>query len=73
MMGKKSNNNHWIEQCIVVFGKKIRLHLHPDETGGFWVDSPDMKGLVTQGDTVSEAVENGFDAAMTITEAKVHA
>lgn len=54
---------------VIVRGKKIRLHLHFDEDGGFWVDSPDMRGLVTQGEDTEEAISNGVDAALALMEA----
>ncbi|MBI2901242.1 MAG: type II toxin-antitoxin system HicB family antitoxin [Planctomycetes bacterium] len=61
------------ETCVpvaaVVRGKRVRLHLHFDEDGGYWVDSPDMRGLVTQGDTTDEAIANGVDAALALLEA----
>ena len=60
----------YIPVGVVVRGKKLRLHLHFDEDGGFWVDSPDMRGLVTQGDTTEEAVSNGIDAALALLEAE---
>lgn len=58
----------YIPVPVVVRGRKIRLYLHFDEDGGYWVDSPDMKGLVTQGDSTDEAIENGVDAALALIE-----
>ena len=55
---------------VVVRGRRVRLHLHFDDDGGFWVDSPDLRGLVTQGDSTDEAVVNGVDAALTLLEAR---
>lgn len=58
----------YVSVTVVVRRKPIRLRLHVDEDGGYWVDSPDMKGLVTQGDTTDEAIANGLDAALTLME-----
>jgi predicted RNase H-like HicB family nuclease len=60
----------YIVSTVCVRGRKLRLHLHFDEDGGFWVNSPDMKGLVTQGETTDEAVSNGVDAACALMEAR---
>lgn len=32
--------------------------LHPDETGGYWVEVPSLPGCFSQGDTKEEALEN---------------
>ncbi|MBN2302980.1 MAG: type II toxin-antitoxin system HicB family antitoxin [Anaerolineae bacterium] len=32
--------------------------LHPDETGGYWVDVPSLPGCISQGDTKEEALAN---------------
>lgn len=55
--------------AVVVRGRKIILHVHFDEDGGYWVDSPNMRGLVTQGETTDEAIANGVDAALALMEA----
>ena len=36
--------------------------LEPDEDGGFTVIVPSLPGVVTQGETVAEALENARDA-----------
>jgi predicted RNase H-like HicB family nuclease len=36
--------------------------LEPDEDGGFTVLVPSLPGVVTQGETVAEALENARDA-----------
>lgn len=35
---------------------------HPEEDGGYSVDFPDLLGCVTEGDTLSEAVDMAEDA-----------
>jgi predicted RNase H-like HicB family nuclease len=60
----------YIVSTVYVRGRKLRLHLHFEEDGGFWVNSPDLKGLVTQGETTDEAVANGVDAALALMEAR---
>lgn len=58
----------YIPVAVVVRGRKMRLYLHFDEDGGYWVDSPDMRGLVSQGETTDEAIANGVDAALALVE-----
>lgn len=41
---------------------KIPLVLAPQPQGGFTVTSPALPGLVTEGDSVEEALENVRDA-----------
>jgi len=53
---------------VSVAERKITVHVHPDETGGYWVDSPTLRGLVTQGETLDEAVENSLEAASLLLE-----
>ena len=36
--------------------------LHPDETGGYWVEVPALPGCASQGETVEEALDNVKDA-----------
>jgi predicted RNase H-like HicB family nuclease len=60
----------YIPITVVVRGRHIHLRLHFDEGGGFWVDASNMRGLVTQGDTVEEAVANGVDAALALIESE---
>lgn len=52
-----------MEVRITINNKKITLILTPAQEGGYVVTSPDLKGLVTQGDTKEEAITNGYDAA----------
>ncbi len=61
----------YIPTPVIVRGKRIRLHLHFDEAGGYWVDSPDLRGLVTQGETTDEALANGVDAALTLMDGEI--
>ena len=69
----RGNQETYIVSTVYVLGRKLRLHLHFDEDGGFWVNSPDLKGLVTQGDSTDEAIANGVDAALALTEARAKA
>ena len=60
----------YVLSTVSVRGRKLRLHVHFDEDGGFWVNSPDLKGLVTQGGSTDEAIANGVDAACALMEAR---
>jgi len=42
--------------------KKIRVIVQEDESGGYYVYSPDLKGCVSQGDTEAEAMRNFAEA-----------
>ncbi len=46
----------------------IRLLLTPAAEGGFVVTSPDLPELVTEGDTVAEALHNAKDALEAVRE-----
>ena len=48
---------------------KIPLLLTPQLEGGFTVTSPLLPELVTEGDTIDEALENARDALTTVVEA----
>lgn len=48
---------------------KVPLLLSPQPEGGFTVTSPLLPELVTEGDTVEEALENVRDALAAIVEA----
>jgi antitoxin HicB len=48
---------------------KIPLLLEPQPEGGFTVTSPVLPELVTEGDTVDEAVANARDALAAVIEA----
>ncbi len=63
----------YIVSTVYVGGRKLRLHLHFDEDGGFWVNSPDIMGLVTQGDSTDAAIANGVDAARALMQARAKA
>ena len=41
---------------------RVSLVLEPQPEGGYTVTSPTLPGLVTEGDTVEEALENARDA-----------
>ncbi len=52
---------------IRVRKRRITLKLNPEtEDGGFVVTSPTLRGLNTQGDSVSEAIANGHEAALAL-------
>lgn len=38
-------------------------HLSKEEGGGFLIEFPDLPGCMSDGDTIDEAIANGFDAA----------
>ena len=48
---------------------KIPLVLSPQPEGGFTVSSPVVPELVTEGDTVDEAISNAKDALAAVIEA----
>jgi antitoxin HicB len=48
---------------------KVPLVLTPQPEGGFTVTSPVLPELITEGDTVEEAVDNARDALMAVVEA----
>jgi predicted RNase H-like HicB family nuclease len=70
---RSSPQEAYIVSTVFVGRRKLRLHLHLDEGGGFWVNSPDLKGLVTQGESSDEAILNGVDAARALLEASAKA
>ena len=45
--------------------KNFGFRIHKAEEGGYWLDSKDLPGLYTQGDTLSELFENLEDAVLT--------
>ena len=47
---------------------KVPLALEPQPEGGYTVTSPALPGLVTEGDTVHEALENARDALIVVLE-----
>ena len=46
----------------------IRIHLEAQPEGGYTVTSPDVRGLVTEGETIEEAVENAQEVARLLYE-----
>ena len=38
-------------------------HLLEEEGGGYLIEFPDLPGCMSDGDSIQEAIENGFDAA----------
>ena len=66
----KADQETYVEYDVSVRGSRLRLRLHPDEAGGYWVNSPDMQGLISQGETTDDAVRNGIDAALSLIESR---
>lgn len=50
------------------FGYRIPLHLEPQPEGGFTVTSPALPELLTEGDTIDEAMRNADDAFAAVLE-----
>ena len=48
---------------------KVPLILDPQPEGGYTVTSPLLRGLVTEGDTIAEALYNAQDAFQAVLEA----
>ena len=51
---------------------KVPLILDPQPEGGYTVTSPLLRGLVTEGDTIAEALFNAQDAFQAIVEMHEH-
>ena len=47
---------------------KVPLRLEPQPEGGFTVTSPAMRGLVTEGETVAEALAHAAEALELVLE-----
>ena len=47
---------------------RVPLVLTPQEEGGYTVTSPDLPELVTEGDSVCDALENAKDALSAVIE-----
>jgi antitoxin HicB len=47
----------------------IPLTLEPQPEGGYAVRSPALPGLITEGDTEAEALENAWDALLALLDA----
>ncbi len=47
---------------------KVPLILEPQPEGGYTVTSPLLRGLVTEGDTIAEALFNAQDAFQAVVE-----
>jgi antitoxin HicB len=47
---------------------RIPLTLTPQPEGGFVVTSPTLPELITEGDSVQDAIENAYDAFETVVE-----
>ena len=47
---------------------KVPLILDPQPEGGYTVTSPLLRGLVTEGDTIAEALHNAQDAFQAVLE-----
>ncbi len=53
--------------------KRFAVVLEPDAEGGFTVLVPSLPGVVTQGETVNEALENARDAiSLTLQDEEEH-
>ena len=37
---------------------KVKVIIHPDETGGFWAEVPGFPGCVSEGETLDEVRAN---------------
>jgi predicted RNase H-like HicB family nuclease len=37
---------------------KVKVIIHPDETGGFWAEVPGLPGCVSEGETLDEVRAN---------------
>lgn len=44
-------------------------HLLQEEGGGFLIEFPDLPGCMSDGETIEETIDNGFDAAQCWIEA----
>jgi len=63
LRGKTSQFSTDRAYTMTVFKKKFRVILHPDlESGGYWIECPELPGCSSQGDTVEEALEMIKDA-----------
>ncbi|HYE78520.1 MAG TPA: type II toxin-antitoxin system HicB family antitoxin, partial [bacterium] len=49
----------------------IRVHLEAQPEGGYTVTSPDLQGLVTEGETIEECLENAQEVARLLYESYV--
>lgn len=47
---------------------RVPLSLEPQPEGGYTVTSPAVPGLVTEGETVAESLENAWDALLCLLE-----
>jgi len=41
---------------------KVKVLIHPDETGGFWAEVPAVPGCVSEGETMEEVKRNIAEA-----------
>ena len=41
---------------------RYTIILHPNPEGGYWISVPALKGCYSQGNTITEAIENGKEA-----------
>jgi antitoxin HicB len=51
-----------LKESIVSYVYRVPLVMTPQQEGGFTVTSPALPGLVTEGDTLEQALENAKDA-----------
>jgi len=57
------NGGGALELWLDVRGTQYAVDLTPQSDGGYVVTSPDMPGLVTEGDTFDEAMRAAVEAA----------
>ncbi len=63
LVGKTSQIATEKSYTVTVSRKNFRVILHPDlESGGFWVECPELPGCSSQGDSVEEALDMIKDA-----------
>ncbi len=56
------------EEVVEITRHKLPLTVKPVEEGGYLVTCPDVPGLLTDGETLEEALANMSDAVQTLIE-----
>jgi len=41
---------------------KLKVIIHQAEEGGYWAEVPSIPGCMTQGETITELIQNLYDA-----------
>jgi predicted RNase H-like HicB family nuclease len=63
LAGKTSQMATEKAYSVIVSKRKFNVKLHPDlESGGYWVECPELPGCSSQGDSVEEALDMIKDA-----------